>query len=153
MPLLFSLGQHAALEAVQRRLQGSEKVFAYLDDVVVVCSPGRVVEVEGILRQELRRHAHIDVHQGKTQVWNRLGVTPRGIEELVRVARLEKPDAIVWKGDPSLPKPSKGFVCWELPLDRLSMWRTSWRRSLTNKAHCSRGSPWCRTLRLPGCCS
>ena len=79
MPLLFSLGQHSALEAVQRRLQGNEKVFAHLDDVVVVCSPGRVVEVEAILRQELRRQAHIDVHQGKTQVWNRFGVTPRGI--------------------------------------------------------------------------
>ena len=116
MPLLFSLGQHSALEAVQRRLQGNEKVFAYLDDVVVVCSPGRVVEVEAILRQELRRQAHIDVHQGKTQVWNRFGVTPRGIEELVRVARLEKPDAIVWKGDPSLPRTLQGIRVLGAPI-------------------------------------
>ena len=42
MPLLFSLGQHP-LEAVQR---GNEKVFAFLDDIVVVCSPDRVVAVE-----------------------------------------------------------------------------------------------------------
>ena len=36
------------------------------------------------MREELKRHAHIDVHQGKTQVWNRGGVAPRGIEELVQ---------------------------------------------------------------------
>ena len=97
-----------APEAVQRRLWGNEKVFAYLDDVVVVCSPGRVAEVEGVLREEVRRHAHIDVHQGKSQVWNRLGVTPGSIEELVRVARLEKPDAFVREGDLSLPRELQG---------------------------------------------
>ena len=33
MPLLFSLGQHAALERVQRSLQKGEVLFAFLDDV------------------------------------------------------------------------------------------------------------------------
>ena len=65
MLMLFSLGWHRALEAVQRRL-----CFAYLDDVVFVCRPDRVAEVEAVIREELRRHAHVDVHQGKTQVWN-----------------------------------------------------------------------------------
>ena len=32
MPVPFSLGQHAALEAVQRHLQDNEKMFAYLDE-------------------------------------------------------------------------------------------------------------------------
>ena len=138
MPLLFSLGQHSALEAVQRRLQGNEKVFAYLDDFLVVCSPGRVVEVEVVLRQELRRNAHIDVHQGKTQVWNRLGVTSQSIEELVRVARVEKPDAIVWKGDLSLPRTLQGIRVLGAPIGSPENWRISWRRSLTNKRRCSR---------------
>ena len=40
MPLLFSLGPQPALEAVRSRLRGIEKVFAFLDVVAVVCSPG-----------------------------------------------------------------------------------------------------------------
>ena len=63
---LMPLGQHPALE--QRRLRGKKKVFAFLSDIVVVCSLDRVVPVEAILREELKRHAHIDVHQCKTQV-------------------------------------------------------------------------------------
>ena len=151
MPLLFSLGQHTAMEPVQRRLHGNEKVFVFLDDIVVVCSPDRVVAVEAILREELKRHAHIDVHEGKTQVWNRGGVAPRGIEELVRVARLVKPDAIVWKGDPSLN--SQGYACWEHPLVHQSTWQTSCRRSLTSRKRCSRGFPGWRTFKHFGSCS
>ena len=51
MPLLFSLGQHAALEAV-------------------TTTPERVGIVHNILEQELHRHARIHIHVGKTQVWN-----------------------------------------------------------------------------------
>ena len=57
------------------------------------------------------RLKHVDVHQGKPR-WNRGGVAPDGIEELIRVAKLVKPDAVVWKGDSSLPRmprnPSSG---------------------------------------------
>ena len=42
MPMLFSLGQHNALRAVQAKLQEGELIFAYLDDVYIVCSPERV---------------------------------------------------------------------------------------------------------------
>ena len=68
MLLLFSLGQHRALEAIAGRLQEGD-----FDDVYVVCSPARVSEVHAILAQELERHAHIRLHLGKTQVWNRGG--------------------------------------------------------------------------------
>ena len=44
MPLLFSLGQHPALEAVNRQLRAGELLFAFLDGVYVVCSPARVGE-------------------------------------------------------------------------------------------------------------
>ena len=37
MPMLFSLGQHEALRVVQARLQEGELIFAYLDDVHIVC--------------------------------------------------------------------------------------------------------------------
>ena len=33
MPLLFSLGQHGAKEAVQRRPRDDERMLAYLDDI------------------------------------------------------------------------------------------------------------------------
>ena len=42
MPLLFSLGQHAALAAANARLEGGKRLFAYLDDIYVICSPRRV---------------------------------------------------------------------------------------------------------------
>ena len=92
MPALFSLGQHPALQAVQAQLQDGERLFAFLD-VYAVCfmalaactlcpffDPGP---------------------QRKTQVWNRGGVVPVGIEVLQAVARVNDPDAIVWRGDPT----------------------------------------------------
>ena len=44
MPLLFSLGQHAVVRSVQHQLV-NVRVFAFLDDVWVVCAPHRVSEV------------------------------------------------------------------------------------------------------------
>ena len=41
MPLLFSLGQQGALNEVQRLLQPTERLFAYLDDIYFVCRPER----------------------------------------------------------------------------------------------------------------
>ena len=48
--------------------------------------------------EELATHPHIHVHHGKTQVWNRGGVEPSGMEEIARAARVVKPDAVVWRG-------------------------------------------------------
>ena len=42
MPMLFSLGEHTALEAIQWRLADGEKLLAYLDDVTVICRPERM---------------------------------------------------------------------------------------------------------------
>ena len=57
MPMLFSLGEHPALGAIQRRLQDDEKLLAYLDDVTVVCQPDRVCAVIAIVAEELARHS------------------------------------------------------------------------------------------------
>ena len=65
---------------------GDEKVFAFLDDVYVTCAPERVWEVHRILEEEIFAHTQIKMHYGKTQVWNRGGVTPRGVEALTRAA-------------------------------------------------------------------
>ena len=69
MPALFALGLHQALVAVQAGLLPSERFFAFLDDIYVVCSPDRVADVHASLQAELWRHARIQVHQGKTQLW------------------------------------------------------------------------------------
>ena len=57
MPLLFSLGQHSAVDAVISLLEEGERLFTYLDDLCVVCDPGRIAEVHSISEEELWRHA------------------------------------------------------------------------------------------------
>ena len=99
MPALFSLGQHPALQGVRAHLRDGERLFAFLDDVFVVCSPPRVNAIFGLLQHVLFAHSSIRVHHGKTQVWNRGGVVPVGIDVLQAVARVNDPDAIVWRGD------------------------------------------------------
>ena len=42
MPLLFCLGQHPASAAVSAGLREGERLFAYLDDLYIVCRPERV---------------------------------------------------------------------------------------------------------------
>ena len=49
MPMLFSLGQHAALTATSERLWGSERLLAFLDNLYVVTTPERTVEVHNVL--------------------------------------------------------------------------------------------------------
>ena len=53
-----------------------ELLFAFLDDVYVVCSPIRVRAVFDLLARELSEHAGIQLNEGKTRVWNRAGVRP-----------------------------------------------------------------------------
>ena len=58
MLLLFSLGQHAALNAVASRLEEGERLFAFLDDLCVLCDP------------ELRRQAGSPAQdEGLEQGW------------------------------------------------------------------------------------
>ena len=115
MPLLFCLAQHAALEAVSERLEAGEYLFAYLDDLCVVCRPARVGDVHSILQQELFFHAHISIHQGKTKVWNREGLEPPACARLQAAAILVTPDAIVWRGDRSLPDEEQGIIILGTP--------------------------------------
>ena len=82
MPLLFSLAIHDALQRVKEGLFPGELLFAFLDDVYVVCSPNRVRAVFDMLARELSEHAGIQLNEGKTRVWNRAGVRPTHMEDL-----------------------------------------------------------------------
>ena len=98
MPLLLSLGQHAALDAVKARMVEGEVLLAFLDDVCVIIGPDRVGDVYLALQEELCRRARIRIHAGKTQVWNAAGERPEACDILERIAQAEDPRARVWKG-------------------------------------------------------
>ena len=98
MPLLFAVGQHARLVATQERMLGSETLFAFLDDIYTLTSPSRVAPVHAIVAEELGRHAHIGINEGRTHVWNIGGVEPEGCAELQQVAEVADPTARVWRG-------------------------------------------------------
>ena len=99
MPMLFALGQHRALVAIQERLWEGERVFAFLDDIYVVCSPERVTDIYAIIQQELFAHARISVHHGKTQ----------DIDIITAEARIRVPGAVVWRGAQELPATRQGL--------------------------------------------
>ena len=64
------------------------------------------------LRTALKRHANIDVHLGKTRVWNSTGEQPPGLTEVLPRAPGEVP---VWVGDHSLPPQQQGFLVLSTP--------------------------------------
>ena len=120
MPMLFCLGQHAALALVRKELlEGEqlegEQLFAFLDDLYVVCKPERVGEVHGILSQKLWEHARISLHAGKTKVWNKSGVEPTDCHVLQDAAELATPGVVVWRGDRSLLTCQQGFKVLGIP--------------------------------------
>ena len=98
MPLLYSLGQHRALQAVGERVQEGEHLFAYLDDTSFVSSPLRVRPLYAVLQEALNAHAGIQISAEKTQIWNRSGARPEVCNVLERAARASNPRAIVWRG-------------------------------------------------------
>ena len=116
MPALFSLDLHAALCAVNRRLLPNERLLAFLDDIYALCRPERVSDVHVALQEELWAHSRIQVHQRKTQLWNRLGSPPSGWQALTAAARISDPEAVVWRGDPSLLLAEQGVKVLGTPL-------------------------------------
>ena len=65
MPLLFSLGQHGALQAAQEQLRPQERLMAFLDDVYMVSQAERVGSVcEGCLMVGSDHGPQAEVAQG-----------------------------------------------------------------------------------------
>ena len=60
-------------------------------------------------RRSCGPHARIHLHHGKTQVWNRGGTEPSGMEVLTQAAQAVKPGAVVWRGDPLLFPVQQGY--------------------------------------------
>ena len=70
MPAFYALGQHPALAEANSLLREDEFLFAFLDDVYVLCDPERVVEVFRLVGTALGERAGIQVNLGKTKIWN-----------------------------------------------------------------------------------
>ena len=85
MPLLFCVGQHAALEAIQRGLNPDEKLFAFLDDLYLVSNLERVGVLHNLAQRELWAHCRIRIHGGEAHVWNQAGQKPEACDKLRRV--------------------------------------------------------------------
>ena len=126
MPALYSLGQHDALVAIQGRLAQDERLMAFLDDIYAVGDrPERSGAAHTAIQEELRTHTGIEVHQGKTQLWNRAGVAaPAGSAALTAAAQVADPSAIVWRGDPHLPPEEQGVKILGTPLGHPSCVRS-----------------------------
>ena len=98
MPLLFSVGQHRALVSVQSQLHDGERLFAFLDDIYVICSPERVGVIYQALEKHLWEQTGISIHMGKTKLWNAGGYKPFVADALSAAAQVVKPEAVVWRG-------------------------------------------------------
>ena len=100
MPLLFALGIHDALREVADRLDPGEDLAAFLDDVYVLCKPARVRTIYDMLSNSLERHAGIELHSGKTKVWNRRGHIPPDISDLGGEEGAWNPHGVILLGVP-----------------------------------------------------
>ena len=149
MPLLYSLGQHAALEAMHGRLHPGEKLFAHLDVVWLVSQPERVDEVHIVAEHELWTHAKIQVHKEKTHVWNLSGRKPPSCDEMQRIAEAADPNARVWRGS-VFPTKEKGIKILGCPLAHEDF--VSCQLETTTRKHqVFLQSPQCLTSSLLGC--
>ena len=83
--------------------------MAFLDDIWCVSSPARTPVGFTAIQEELLTIG-IRVHDGKTQLWNRSGQVPAGTEALTAAAQRSDREAIVWRGDISLPAEEQGLT-------------------------------------------
>ena len=151
MPLLFSLGQHPALLAVQAQLLPGERVFAYFDDVYLTTTPGRVGAMYRLFERELWIHANIRAHAGKTRVWNSGGHRPAACDELERISRAVN-GGNVWRGS-QVPSTERGIKVLGCPLGTQTSWMRIWRGPLANIRCSLRESRLSLICSLHGCSS
>ena len=115
MPLLFSVGQHHALEVVNRSFRPEEKLMAFLDEMYCNSDPERVGGVYAMVQEALQTHAGISIHASKTKVWNASGERPPVCDALEQMARASDPSARVWRGS-GIPTEQQGMKILDTPL-------------------------------------
>ena len=121
MPLLFSLGQHSALQSLKSFLLPGEQLFAYLEDIYVVCSPERVGAIFTRLKSDLEGHV-----RGRPRCGTKL---VRSLKHAVQCKRLRS----VWTLTPEFGPvmvlcPSKVSEYWGSQLALQSLCDHNWSR-------------------------
>ena len=69
MPALYSLGQHSALQHAASRLWPGEHLFAYLDDLYVICRRERAATAFRTVAEAVAEMAGVQSHLGKLRAW------------------------------------------------------------------------------------
>ena len=116
MPLLFALGQHTALSAIQGSLDDEVRLLAFHDDLYVLTQT--LIDCRscmGPCNANCGVRSRIRMNEGKTQVWNSGGVRPGFCDTLERIARVTDPEALVWRGS-GLPTEQLGIRVLGTPL-------------------------------------
>ena len=104
MPLLYSLGQHRALEAINREMRADQHLTAFLDDIFLVTMPQDVGAAYAIVQEKLWVHS-----------CNRAGIRPLACDVLEGIARIQHPSAVVWRGS-DIPTVDQGIRVFGTPL-------------------------------------
>ena len=68
------------------------------------------------LEKHLWEQTGISIHFGKTKLWNAGGHKPPIADALSAAAQVVKPEAVVWRGDTSLPGTKQGLKVLGLPV-------------------------------------
>ena len=142
MPALYALGQHAALSQVSATLREGEMIFAYLDDIYVLCDPDRAAEIFLQVQHAIFHQAGIQVNIGQTKVWNGAAVKPTNMHII---------GAEVRKGEGLEEK--RGLMVLGVPVGQnafVQKWLADKEGPICN---CSPESQRCRTHRARGCSS
>ena len=106
--------------------------------------PRRLVRV---LQSSPRGQCH-----GKTQIWNRAGEAPRGWRALTAATRLVDPEAVVWRGGPSLPPSAQGVKVLGTLLGHPDFVRAHLRSSTEAQRGLLQRTPPSRICKGRGCC-
>ena len=107
---------HPALTAIQQAMAPGDGCLAFLDDVYLLTTPERAVPTFRLARDAILRHAGINLHQGKTRVWNKAGSAPANIHTLQPVEQ----NARIWVGDQTLPPAEQGLQVLGAPIGSLA---------------------------------
>ena len=91
-------------------------MFAFLDNFYVISLPERTHAIFDVVRTSLRLHAGIEIHLGKTKMWNAAGEEPPNTSELQPAADA-KVDPM-WTGNWALPPERQGLVVLGTPVGR-----------------------------------
>ena len=137
----------------QSRPGSGRHLLAFIDDTHVVSQPERSCEIHGILRAALWNHSRIQLHTGKLQMWNRVGIVPRGHDALLAAAQIVDPTAQIWFGDHDAPAAERGIRVLGTPLGERAYVEAQLQRTVEEHRHLLARIPTSAIYNRCGFCS